>query len=110
MLSADGLRKRAAGWRAGGVDTHNVRALEATAEGPDVSAGVRLALVAEIARELGIGFASLTEARSAQAEEVIRSMSAGEQVGTQIFDLSNGATDEFTARVRAFFGRFLHGE
>jgi hypothetical protein len=105
LLNADGLAERAGTWLDGGVDTQNVRALVGSVDDEEISAGVRLALVAEIAAELGLGFGSLQEARTVQAEDIIRSMSSGETVGPQIFDLSNGVTDELTARIRRAIGR-----
>jgi hypothetical protein len=104
FLGTDGLTERATRWLADGVDTPNVRAL---AQGSDVADGVRLALVGEIAADLGIGFATVQDARRVHAEQIIRSMSSGENVGLQIYALSNGFTDEFAARVRRLLARLL---
>jgi hypothetical protein len=109
LLRAEGLAERAGGWLDGGVDTQNVRALVGSVDDPEISDGVRVALVAEIAAELGLGFTNLQEARALQAEEIIRSMSAGENMSPQIFDLSNGVTDEFAAKLMARLRRFFGG-
>jgi hypothetical protein len=104
FLGADGLTERASRWLASGVDTPNVRAL---AEGSDATDGVRLALVGEIAADLGIEFPTVQDARRVHAEQIIRSMSSGENVDLQIYALSNGFTDEFAARARRFIARLL---
>ncbi|MCU1597598.1 MAG: hypothetical protein JWQ47_1337 [Glaciihabitans sp.] len=104
FLGAHGLTERASRWLASGVDTPNVRAL---AEGSDATDGVRLALVGEIAADLGIEFPTVQDARRVHAEQIIRSMSSGENVDLQIYALSNGFTDEFAARARRFLARLL---
>jgi hypothetical protein len=104
LLTVDGLTERAISWISGGVDTPNVRALARPSEASD---GVRLALVAEIAAELGVGFSTTQDARNAHAEQVIRSMHAGENIGGQIYALANGYTDELVSRLRLWLGRVL---
>jgi hypothetical protein len=104
LLTVDGLTERAMDWISGGIDTPNVRAL---ARPSDASDGVRLALVAEIAADLGVGFPTTQDARNAQAEHVIRSMHAGENTGGQIYALANSYTDELVSRLRLWLGRVL---
>lgn len=104
LLTVDGLTDRAISWISAGVDTPNVRALARPSEASD---GVRLALVAEIAAEQQVGFATVQAARNAHAEQVIRAMGAGENVGGQIFAFSNSYTDELVLRLRRWLGRAL---
>ncbi len=107
QLDAGTLSVRASGWRDAGLDSSNVRAL-AGASDADVSSGVKSALLAEIAAEFGLGFATLQEARSVRAVDIVRSMGAGENVSAEIFGLSNGLTDEWVARFRSLFRRRKH--
>jgi hypothetical protein len=104
QLDAATLPARAAAWQAAGIDSRNVRAL-AGASDPEVSDGVRSALLAEIAAEFDLGFATLQDARSVRALDIVRAMGEGEDVGTQIYGLSNGFTDEWTGKLKAFFTR-----
>ena len=106
LLGADDLPARATRWIANGADTANVRAL---AQSTEASSGVRLALVAEIAAELGLGIASDQEARQVQAETIIRSINSGQDFSRDLFALSNSYTDAATGRVSQFLGRFLRG-
>jgi hypothetical protein len=106
LLAADALPERATRWLAGGAGTANVRAL---AQSWEASSGVRLALVAEIAGELGLGIASDQEARQVQAETIIRSINSGQDFSRDLFALSNSYTDAATGRVSLFLGRFLRG-
>ena len=101
------LSASAALWIRAGIDTGNSRALAgATAE---VSDGVRVALLAELAAEIGVAFASTREARTLHAEELVRSMGAGENVGLRLYNLANGYTDELTASLRRLLGRLRRG-
>jgi hypothetical protein len=104
LLETDGLGGRAVGWISDGIDTPTVRAL---AQSADAATGIRLALVAEIAAEFGIGFATLQDARRLYAEHIIRAMGTGDNFGGDIYALSNGYTDELVARIRGFVGRML---
>jgi hypothetical protein len=105
VLETANLPARAQSWLAGGIDTPNVRALAGLADSPEVSDGVRRALVAEIASDLGITFDSLQDARRIHAEHIIQTMSQGANLGPQIFALSNGVTDELTGRLRRVIDR-----
>ena len=105
MLDPGELPERARDWLADGADSTNVRAL---ADGGSATDGVRIALLGEIATEFGLGFPSLQDARRFQAEEIMRARGFGAEVGTQIFTLSNGFTDELVGRVRGFFARLIH--
>jgi hypothetical protein len=82
-----------------------VRALAGGESAPD---GVLTSLLGEVAAEFGLGFASLQDARSFQAEEILRARGFGADVGAQIFTLSNGLTDELLGRLRGFFARLIH--
>ena len=104
QLDAAGLAERAARWDAAGLASSNVSALAAATD-PEVSDGVKRALVAEIATEFGLGFSTLQEARNVRAIDIVRLMSDGEDVGVELFGLSNGFTDEWMARVKSFFIR-----
>ncbi|MCU1469498.1 MAG: hypothetical protein JWQ39_647 [Glaciihabitans sp.] len=106
LLVTDHLPERATRWIAEGADTANARAL---AQSTEASSGVRLALVAEIAAELGLGIASDQEARQVQAETIIRSISSGQNFSRDLFALSNSYTDAATGRVSQFLGRLLRG-
>ena len=66
---------------------------------------VRLALLGEIVTERGLGFSTIQDARSVQAEEIIRARSFNLDVGSQIVNLSNGYTDELVSKVRGFIAR-----
>jgi len=104
QLNVAALPARAAAWQAAGIDSSNVRALTGASD-PSVSDGVRSALLAEIAAEFGLGFATLQDARSLRAIDIVRAMGAGENVSAEIYALSNGFTDELTGRLKAFFSR-----
>jgi hypothetical protein len=104
LLDSAELPERARSWIADGAETENVRALAAASD--DAAAdGVRLALLAEIAAERGLAFATVQDARTFQAEEIIRARSFNLDVGTQIYGLSNGYTDELVRRIRALVAR-----
>lgn len=102
LLQAGDLADRARQWLSAGFDTANVRALAGAAEATD---GVRLALVGEIAAEHGLGFATIQDARRAHAEQIIRSIGAGEFATPQLYALSNGFTDEWMSRLRHLVAR-----
>jgi hypothetical protein len=104
LLSADPLDARATEWLAAGIDTANVQAL---AQSPRDAAGIRLALVAEIADEFGIRFARLQDARRLYSDHILRSLSGGAVASGEIAALSNGYTDEIVARIRGFLGGLL---
>jgi hypothetical protein len=105
MLDPVELPERARGWMTDGADSTNVRALAGGESAPD---GVLTSLLGEVAAEFGLGFASLQDARSFQAEEILRARGFGADVGAQIFTLSNGLTDELLGRLRGFFARLIH--
>lgn len=92
-------------WVVDGISTRNTLALAGA--GNDVSDGVRIALLRQLAVEVGATFSTTREARAFEANGIIKTMSEGGQVSEQLFGLSNGFTDEFTARVRRFFARLL---
>jgi hypothetical protein len=92
-LSASACR-----WLSDGIETANMRALAGA--GTDVPDGVRVALLEHLAAELGLSFGSTGAARRLHAEEIIRSMRAGEDVGGRLHSLANGFTDELTTAVR----------
>jgi hypothetical protein len=104
LLTTDQLGERATGWLAAGIDTANVQALAQSSQDAD---GIRLALVAEIAREFGIRFARLQDARRYYSEHILRSMSTGNIVTSDIAALSNGYTDELVERIGGFVKRML---
>jgi hypothetical protein len=112
LLEAEGLPEQASQWLVDGVATPNIRALAGLVGVPveDVPDGVRSALVAEIAHDLSITFASSAEARSIHSEHIVRSMSQGAQMSASIYGLSNGFTDEWSGRVRGFFARLFRRE
>ena len=104
VLDSTDLAERAGQWLADGADTANVRALVAAPR--DGSAeGICLALLREIASELGLGFDSQQAARSFQAEEIVRARTFSMDVGAQIYGLSNGFTDELVRKLRGFAAR-----
>lgn len=105
LLEIGGLPERARGWLADGADSSNVRALAA---GESATDGVRIALLREVAAEFGLGFATGQDARRFQAEEIMRARGFGADVGAQIYELSNGLTDELVGRLRGFFARLIH--
>jgi hypothetical protein len=104
LLNSAELPERARSWIVDGADSRNVRAL-AAAPADSATDGIRRALLAEIAAELGLSFAAAQDARTFQAEEIIRARSFNLDVGTQIYGLSNGYTDELVRRVVRFFAR-----
>jgi hypothetical protein len=112
LLDAADQPANAAQWLLDGIDTPNVHALAGLAgpAGMDVSGGVKEALVAEIAADLGISFSTLQDARRVHANEIIRSFSQGDIESAQIYGLSNGFTDEWSAKLRRFFSRRLRGD
>jgi hypothetical protein len=104
LLDSAELPERARSWIADGADSRNVRALAGAPADPATD-GIRRALLTEIAAELGLSFAAVQDARTFQAEEIIRARSFNVDVGTQIYGLSNGYTDELVRRLRAFVAR-----
>ena len=104
LLDGTALPERARAWLIDGADTRNVRALAATPIGPD-GEGIRMALLREIAEELGLGFPSLQAARTFHAEEIIRARHFGADIGQQLYGLSNGYTDELVRRFRGVLSR-----
>ncbi|MCU1549723.1 MAG: hypothetical protein JWR36_283 [Glaciihabitans sp.] len=101
------LSDGASRWVSDGIDTANSRALAgASADTPE---GVRLALLAELAEEIGVSFASTSEARTVHAEDIVRSMSAGEDAGGRLYALANGYTDELVGSIRGFIDRLRRG-
>lgn len=74
LLVSSELPARAGEWLAAGVDTPNVRALAGASA--EVTAGVRAALLAEIAGDTHQAPATLAEARAIHAETVIARMTA----------------------------------
>ena len=104
ILNSAELPERARAWIVDGADSPNLRAL-AAAPSDSASDGIRRALLAEIAAELGLSFAAVQDARAFQAEEIIRARSFNLDVGTQIYGLSNGYTDELVRRMRALVAR-----
>ncbi|HEY1530887.1 MAG TPA: hypothetical protein VGF80_08730 [Galbitalea sp.] len=107
LLSSEKLPARAQSWLADGADSESVRALAAAAT-ETADEGVRLALVAEIAYERGLSFATLQAARTFEAEEIMRARSFNINVQSDIYGLSNGYTDEAVRKLREFVGRVLH--
>lgn len=107
LLDSTELPHRARVWLLDGADTPGIRALTATSTRRD-SDGVRLALLREIAQELGLGFSSLQAARTFQAEEIIRARHFAADIGQQLFGLSNGFTDELVRNLRGFVARVIH--
>ncbi|MDQ1545944.1 MAG: hypothetical protein QOH69_848 [Actinomycetota bacterium] len=104
LLDGTALPERARAWLIDGADTRNVRALATTPIGPD-GEGIRMALLREIAEELGLGFPSLQAARTFHAEEIIRARHFGADIGQQLYGLSNGYTDELVRRFRGVLSR-----
>jgi hypothetical protein len=107
LLDSSALPDRARSWLVDGTNSENVRALAAAPSDPSAD-GIRAALLGEIAAELGLGFATVQEARTFQAEEIIRARSFNLDVGSQIFGLSNGLTDELARKLRGFVARLTH--
>lgn len=99
------LTQSAQQWVADGISTSNSRALAGAGE--EVPDGVRSALLQQLAAEVGANFASTSEARTFEANGIILTMSQGGEFGSELYGLSNGLTDEFTARFRRFFARLL---
>jgi hypothetical protein len=104
LLDSSELPERARSWIADGADTANVHALSATSA-DSATEGVRLALLIEIVAERGLGFSTLQDARTFQAEEIIRARSFDLDVSSQIYGLSNGFTDEWMRKLRGFVAR-----
>ena len=107
LLDSSSLPTRAQNWIVDGADSPNVRALSIA---PTVAASerVRDALLTEIAAERGLGFASIQDARTFQAEEIIRARSFNLDVNSQIVSLSNAYTDELWQKLRGFVARLTH--
>jgi hypothetical protein len=106
LLESAELPARAQAWIADGADTPNVRALAAAPTDP-ASDGIRRALLEEIVAERGLGFARIQDARTFQAEEIMRARSFNLEVGSQIVGLSNGYTDELVQKLRGFVARLV---
>jgi hypothetical protein len=110
LLDAKPLPAKAEKWMQDGVDSANVRALAgATTSGANPTDQILAELLAAIAREHGVAFASLQEARSIHAEQVVSLMGTGGDFGAQVFGLSNSVTDEMVARLRRLVARFRPG-
>jgi hypothetical protein len=107
FLDSAELPERARSWIADGAESPSVRAL-AAAPVDSASDGVRRALLGEIVTERGLGFSAVQDARSFQAEEIIRARSFNLDVGSQIVNLSNGYTDELVTKLRGFVARLTH--
>lgn len=109
----DGLPARADGWLAAGLASPSLELLAASGSDDDGDSSVadrRLRLLRAAAVELGLTFATTQEARGHHIEANLISLTTAEGAA-QIPALSNGLTDELTARlarrVRRLLGR--HG-
>jgi hypothetical protein len=107
LLDSSGLPERARSWIVDGADSPTVRAL-AMAPADSASDGARHALLIEIAAERGLGFARVQDARTFQAQEIIRARSFNLDVSSQIFSLANAYTDEVIHKLRGFVARLTH--
>jgi hypothetical protein len=107
LLDSAELPERALSWIADGAESPSVHALVVAPTDP-ASDGVRRALLGEIVTERGLGFSTIQDARSFQAEEIIRARSFNLDVGSQIVTLSNGYTDELVSKLRGFIARLAH--
>jgi hypothetical protein len=107
LLDSSGLPERARNWIIDGADSSNVRALS-IAPADTASERGREALLTVIAAERGLGFASVQDARTFHAEEIIRARSFNLDVGSQIVSLSNAYTDELIHKLRGFVARLTH--
>jgi len=96
----------AQGWLRDGLDSPSLRALAGAAtSGANPTGQVLLELLATIAHEQGISFGTLQAARTVHAQSVVSLISEAGEFGPQLFGLSNTVTDEFAARIGAFFRR-----
>jgi hypothetical protein len=107
LLDSSGLPERARSWIVDGADSPTVRAL-AMAPADSASDGARHALLIEIAAERGLGFTRVQDARTFQAQEIIRARSFNLDVSSQIFSLANAYTDEVIHKLRGFVARLTH--
>jgi len=107
LLDSSGLPERAQNWIVDGADSSNVRAL-ALAPVDAASERLRDALLTDIAAERDLSFASVQDARTFQAEEIIRARSFNLDAGSQLVSLSNAYTDELIQKLRGFVARVTH--
>jgi hypothetical protein len=107
LLDSFGLPERAQNWIVDGADSSSVRAL-AVAPVDAASERLRDALLTDIAAERDLSFASVQDARTFQAEEIIRARSFNLDAGSQLVSLSNAYTDELIQKLRGFVARVTH--
>ena len=110
LLDATSLPSLAQRWMIAGLDSANLRALAgASTSGANPTAQVLSELLAGIALEYGVRFASLQEARAVHAEHVVSLIGRPQEFGPQVFGLSNTVTDELVARLRRVLARLRPG-
>ena len=103
LLPSGVLPGRAARWVADGVDDSSVRAL---AEAQTSTDDAREALLARAAAGLGLGFASVREARAHHGQRVVESMTAA-SAPNDALGFSNGFTDTIEESVRDSIARLF---
>jgi hypothetical protein len=106
LLDAIPLPRQAAQWISDGIDSGNVRALAgAETSGADPTPQILAELLGAVAREQGVTFHTLQDARKVHARSLIAMISNPAEFGPQVFGLSNTVTDEFAARIQRFLRR-----
>jgi hypothetical protein len=103
LLPPGVLPTRAARWVADGVDDASVHEL---AEALTTTDDAREALLAHAAADLGLGFASVREARAHHGQRVVESMTAA-SAPTDALGFSNGFTDTIEESVRDSIARLF---
>ena len=103
LLDDSTLVTRAQSWLTAGIDSDALRALAADA----TTAGIRSALLAEVASDVGVHFATTGEARSLHALTVIDQMTKSGDLVADVMRFSNNYTDEVTGKLRGAFDRLF---
>ena len=103
LLPSGVLPGRAARWVADGVDDLSVLAL---AEAQTSTDDDREGLLARAATDLGLGFASVREARAHHGQRVVESMTAA-SAPNDALGFSNGFTDTIEESVRDSIARLF---
>jgi len=103
LLEPGRLQAQAVEWAAAGVDSASVRELAALPPGSDTAE--RVALLAEAAAELELGFATVQDARVFHVKAVLANPAAGIPGGNPL-DISNNFTDHFTSTAKGAFASF----
>ncbi|GAA0967218.1 hypothetical protein FFA01_22440 [Frigoribacterium faeni] len=103
MLSAGSLPSRAEQWVLDGVDDASVRELAEALTRTDEQ---RAALLESAAASLGLGFASVREARAHHGEQIVAQMTASSAAGDAL-GYSNSFSDTIEESVRDSIARLF---